>query len=121
MHALTLYPTRLVSKRETVRGSSARETDSPMECSALITLRSRVHPVFSRAQLTEILCGPENAGQLVTGCNQGINATNLGTISLNSSIFSLPAGVSPMLTSMKTIGRWVDVIVRWVLWGEKYK
>lgn len=34
----------------------------------------------------------------------------LGTISLNSSIFSLPAGVSPMLTSMKTIGRCVEVI-----------
>lgn len=29
----------------------------------------------------------------------------LGTISLNSSIFRRPAGVSPMLTSMKTMGR----------------
>ena len=28
-----------------------------------------------------------------------------GTISLNNSIFNLPAGVSPMLTSMNTIGR----------------
>jgi hypothetical protein len=37
----------------------------------------------------------------------------LGTTSLNSSIFSLPAGVSPMLTSMKTIGRCEEAIVWW--------
>jgi hypothetical protein len=35
----------------------------------------------------------------------------LGTTSLKSSIFSLPAGVSPMLTSMKTIGRCEEAIV----------
>lgn len=33
---------------------------------------------------------------------------HLGTISLNSSIFSLPAGVSPILMSMKTTGRVED-------------
>jgi hypothetical protein len=32
-------------------------------------------------------------------------ATDFGTISLNNSIFNLPAGVSPMLISMNTIGR----------------
>ena len=32
-------------------------------------------------------------------------ATDFGTISLNSSIFNLPAGVSPILMSMNTIGR----------------
>jgi hypothetical protein len=37
--------------------------------------------------------------------------THFGTISLKSSIFSLPAGVSPILTSMKTIGRWGEDIV----------
>ena len=31
--------------------------------------------------------------------------TYFGTISLNNSIFMRPAGVSPILTSMKTIGR----------------
>ena len=31
--------------------------------------------------------------------------TCFGTISLNNSIFMRPAGVSPILTSMKTIGR----------------
>jgi hypothetical protein len=90
-----------------------------MECSTLIALRSRVDPVLSSAQLTEILCGPENMGQSAVGYNRGINATYLGTMSLNSSIFSLPAGVSPMLMSMKTIGRCVEAIVRWVLRKER--
>ena len=31
--------------------------------------------------------------------------THFGTISLNSSILSLPAGVSPIWMSMKTMGR----------------
>ena len=34
-----------------------------------------------------------------------MRGTDLGTISLNSSIFSLPTGVSPILMSMKTMGR----------------
>ena len=34
-----------------------------------------------------------------------MRGTDLGTISLNSSIFSLPTGVSPILISMKTMGR----------------
>jgi hypothetical protein len=90
-----------------------------MKRSILITLRSRIDPVLSRAQLTEILCSPENAGQSVMrSFNKGSIATYLGTMSLNSSIFSLPAGVSPMLMSMKTIGRCVEVIVRWVLRGR---
>jgi hypothetical protein len=36
--------------------------------------------------------------------------THLGTISLNNSIFILPAGVSPILMSMKTTGRVVAVM-----------
>lgn len=45
--------------------------------------------------------------------------TYLGTMSLKSSIFMRPAGVSPILTSMKTIGRVVfvefeDMLRRWL-------
>ena len=37
--------------------------------------------------------------------------TDFGTISLNNSIFNLPAGVSPMLISMNTIGRVEEDII----------
>ena len=37
--------------------------------------------------------------------------TDFGTISLNNSIFNLPAGVSPMLISMNTIGRVKEDII----------
>jgi hypothetical protein len=109
---LTLYRCWLVSMRETVRWSSTRD-NSPMECSILIALRSRVNPVLSCAQLTEVLGSPERKeAQSIGGwMYEGPSATYLGTMSLNSSIFSLPAGVSPMLTSIKTIGRCVEVIV----------
>ena len=36
----------------------------------------------------------------------------LGVLSVNSSIISLPAGSSPMLTSKKTLGLWDIVYVR---------
>lgn len=36
--------------------------------------------------------------------------TDLGTISLKSSIFRRPAGVSPILTSINTMGRVVEVM-----------
>lgn len=58
---LTLYRRWLVSMRETVRWSSATD-NSPMEGSILIALRSRVNPVLSCAQLTEILGSPEGKG-----------------------------------------------------------
>ena len=45
---------------------------------------------------------------------RGIDAVNsltdFGTISLNSSIFSRPAGVSPILMSINTTGRVLDDI-----------
>ncbi len=55
---LTLYRCWLVSMGETVRRSSTRD-NSPMEGSILIALRSRVNPILSCAQLTEILGSPE--------------------------------------------------------------
>ena len=39
-----------------------------------------------------------------------INRTDLGTMSLKSSILSLPAGVSPMLISINTTGRGLEVM-----------
>ena len=84
-----------------------------MEGSTLIALWSRVNPVLSCAQLTEILRSPERKEGRVNWwwMHEGPITTYLGTMSLNSSIFSLPAGVSPMLTSIKTIGRCVEAIV----------
>lgn len=110
--ALTLYRCWLVSKRETVRRSS-KSDGLPMEGSTLIALWSRVNPVLSCAQLTEILRSPERKEGRVNWwwMHEGPITTYLGTMSLNSSIFSLPAGVSPMLTSIKTIGRCVEAIV----------
>ena len=61
MGVLTLYRRWLVSMRETVRWSSATD-NSPMKGSILIALRSRVNPVLSCAQLTEILGSPEGKG-----------------------------------------------------------
>ena len=84
-----------------------------MEGSILIALRSRVNPVLSCAQLAEILGSPESKKETQYfrwWMHEGPSATYLGTMSLNSSIFSLPAGVSPMLTSIKTIGRCVEAI-----------
>jgi hypothetical protein len=48
MGVLTLYRYWLVSKGETVRGSSTRDR-LPMEGSTLIALRPRVNPVLSGA------------------------------------------------------------------------
>jgi hypothetical protein len=83
-----------------------------MESSTLIALWSRVNPVLSCAQLTEILGSPERKEGRVSWrwMHEGPITTYLGTMSLKSSIFNLPAGVSPMLTSIKTIGRCVEAI-----------
>lgn len=86
---------------------------SPMEGSTFVALWSRVHPVLPRAELTKILCGPmwRVASRIGHSRRNVHGITNFGTTSLKSSIFSLPAGVSPMFTSIKTIGRCVEVIV----------
>ena len=70
-----------------------------MEGSILIALRSRVNSVLSCAKLTKILGGPEKKGKSISGAYTVLyirktSATYLGTMSLNSSIFSLPADVS---------------------------
>ena len=96
-----------------------------MEYRALIPLRSRVHsrkhyvpdptkrfdkekhlnsPVHSCLKFSAVLYNPNNFDDQSTGLDE-MRGTDLGTISLNSSIFSLPTGVSPILMSMKTMGR----------------
>lgn len=47
-----------------------------------------------------------------------IKESHLGTISLKSSILRRPAGVSPILMSMKTIGRVVLVVVLELIVGD---
>jgi hypothetical protein len=42
---------------------------------------------------------------------EAVEFADLGTISLKSSIFSLPAGVSPIFMSMNTTGRVLEDIL----------
>ena len=60
-------------------------------------------PVFSCTQLSKVFCRPFQFNLRNVTSYKG--DLYFGTISLNNSIFNLPAGVSPMLTSMNTIGR----------------
>ena len=73
-----------------------------------------VSPVFSCAQLPEVFRRPSEIYKVINLCLQAIRTSYLGTISLKSSILRRPAGVSPILMSMKTTGRVVlllEVIV----------
>ena len=65
-------------------------------------------PVFTSTELPEVLsCSGGIFRAMIEDSRQN---THFGTISLNNSILSLPAGVSPILTSMKTTGLVIDVI-----------
>ena len=65
-------------------------------------------PVFTSTELPEVLsCSGGIFRAMIEESRQN---THFGTISLNNSILSLPAGVSPILTSMKTTGLVTDVI-----------
>lgn len=67
-------------------------------------------PVLSRTELSKVFrCS--NVGMGVREGKNQIVLTHLGTMSLKSSIFILPAGVSPIWMSMKTTGRVVDDMV----------
>ena len=61
-------------------------------------------PVFSRTQLSKVFCRPFQF-KVMSFTQKKPCTADFGTISLNNSIFNLPAGVSPMLTSINTIGR----------------
>lgn len=68
---------------------------------------SKQAPEFSRAQLSKVFSGPVEPNDFddqLTDLDE-TRRTHLGTMSLKSSILSRPAGVSPMLMSMKTMGR----------------
>jgi hypothetical protein len=63
-----------------------------MERSTFITLRSRVDPILSRAQLTEILRGPENADQSVERVSSGNERDVLGNDITEQLHFQSPCG-----------------------------
>ena len=70
-------------------------------------MKSLFSPVFARAHLPEVLSSPVAIVEPPTQ-NPSVWEAYLGTISLNSSNFIRPAGVSPIWMSMKTIGRVVE-------------
>ena len=74
-----------------------------------LIMKVLVHiPVFSCTHLLKVFCRPFfnfNFRNVLSHKERVLCTTDLGTISLNNSTFNLPAGVSPMLISMNTIGR----------------
>lgn len=76
--------------------------------SSMLTLTYLHSPVHSCLKFSAVL---ENSIRTAHGYRGQAAATNFGTMSLKSSILILPAGVSPMLISMKTIGRVVEDMV----------
>jgi hypothetical protein len=78
-------------------------------------------PEFSRTQLSKVLCRPFQfnfSRNVLSYKEEALCTTDFGTISLNNSIFNLPAGVSPMLISMNTIGRVEEDICEGGTWEE---
>ena len=114
MGVLTLYRHWLVSTPETVRGCSTRHS-SLMEGSTLIALVVASWPYTLRCTADEnspaVLIKSVSEGYTIT---KGPGDTYLETTSLNSSIFSLLAGVSDVDVHEDDRSLW-----RGIVGGEK--